>query len=83
MRNFLAVLWSVFGMAFITVVCICHVPKENQRTVDTCLGFLLGTVVSSVLLYYFGSSLGSSEKNKLLFDSNPPDSNPEDKDKKL
>lgn len=47
----------VFAASFLTI------PTENQRTIDTAIGFAFG-IVTSVASYYFGSSQGSADKDK-------------------
>jgi hypothetical protein len=34
------------------------------RFADTILGFILGTVIATMLNFWFGSSIGSKEKDK-------------------
>lgn len=58
--------WSLFGITYISVITFCPIPKENVRFADTCLGFILGTVIATMLTYFFGSSSGSKSKEDLL-----------------
>jgi len=59
----LALVWSLFAIVYITAISFLDVPQENIRFVDTVIGFLLGTVVSSIIQFFYGSSLGSKEKS--------------------
>lgn len=59
-----ATFWSIFAAGYIGFITFWHIPEENQRFADTILGFLLGTVVATILQFFFGSSMGSKEKDK-------------------
>ena len=59
-----ATFWSIFAAGYIGFITFSHIPEENQRFADTILGFLLGTVVATILQFFFGSSMGSKEKDK-------------------
>jgi hypothetical protein len=37
------------------------IPKDNHRVVDTVLGFLIGTLVATIINYYFGDSQTNSK----------------------
>jgi len=55
-RTFLAVFWSIFSAVYITCITFIHIEKSSVRFADTILGFMLGTVVATVVTYYFGSA---------------------------
>lgn len=59
-----ATFWSLFAAGYIGFITFGHIPEDNQRFADTILGFLLGTVVATILQFFFGSSMGSKEKDK-------------------
>ena len=59
-----ATFWSIFAAGYIGFITFGHIPEENQRFADTILGFLLGTVVATILQFFFGSSMGSKEKDR-------------------
>lgn len=59
-----ATFWSLFAAGYIGFITFGHIPEDNQRFADTILGFLLGTVVATILQFFFGSSVGSKEKDK-------------------
>lgn len=59
-----ATFWSVFAAGYIGFITFGTIPEDNQRFADTILGFLLGTVVATILQFFFGSSMGSKEKDK-------------------
>jgi hypothetical protein len=59
-----ATFWSLFAAGYIGFITFGTIPEDNQRFADTILGFLLGTVVATILQFFFGSSMGSKEKDK-------------------
>ena len=59
-----ATFWSIFAAGYIGFITFGTIPEDNQRFADTILGFLLGTVVATILQFFFGSSIGSKEKDK-------------------
>lgn len=63
---YLASFWSVFSVIYITLITFCTIPLQNVRFADTILGFLLGTIIATVINYFFGSSRSSALKTELL-----------------
>jgi CDP-diglyceride synthetase len=63
---YLTVFWSVAAAAYVGFITFGVIPENNVRFADTILGFILGTVVSTVLNFWFGSSIGSKEKGEAL-----------------
>ncbi len=65
----------ITSLTYIFVVTFCKIPAENLRVVDTILGFMLGTLISSVISFFYGSTKSSGEKTeqliKLSHSSNP------------
>lgn len=61
-----AIGWSVFAGIYIFTISMIQVPKDSLRFVDTVLGFLLGTVVSTILNFFFGTSRSSKAKDDTL-----------------
>lgn len=41
---------------YIFLITWIPIPEQNIRFVDTALGFLLGTVISTIIMYFFGAS---------------------------
>jgi putative flippase GtrA len=58
--------WSLVAAGYIGGVTFMNVPQANIRIVDTVLGFLLGTIVATVMNYWLGSSKGSADKTELM-----------------
>ena len=61
-----ATYWSVFATGYIVLITIAEIPEKNIRFVDVVLGFILGTVVATILNFFFGSSQSSKDKTKEL-----------------
>lgn len=58
--------WSIFAMAYFSMVTFTEIPVANQRASDTILGVLIGTVLVGIFHYLFGSTMGSLAKTKLM-----------------
>lgn len=62
---YLATFWSVIGATYLFMATFTTVV--NPKMADTVLGFLLGTIVATIINFFFGSSQGSKDKaNELL-----------------
>jgi len=59
----MATYWSLFSSGYIVAITFANVPAANQRFADTILGFLLGMAISSIIQYFFGTTLSSGQKN--------------------
>lgn len=68
-RNTLAAVWTTFAIVYILFITFHDIPEKNIRFADTILGFLLGTVVATIINFFFGSSKGSEEKTQILNDN--------------
>ena len=53
---YLASFWSIIGAAYLFLATFTEVV--NPKMADTVLGFLLGTIVATIINYFFGSSQG-------------------------
>ena len=60
---YLAALWSLAGIVYVFLATFTEVA--NGRTSDTVLGFLMGTIVSTIINYFFGSALRARPKTLL------------------
>lgn len=58
--------WSLFAMIFIFAVSFGTIQPESVRFIDSTLGFLMGTVVSTVIQFFFGSSVTSRKRTDEL-----------------
>lgn len=71
--SFLCILggvWSIYAMGYLAAITWIPVPQENRDFANIILGFLTGTVVATVINYFFGASDGSRKKDERL--SNTP-----------
>ena len=64
--NILTLIWTAFSMLYLSAVTFYAVPEGNNRNVDLILGFLIGTAISSLLSFHFGSSRSSIQKEKFI-----------------
>lgn len=63
---YLAIFWSVTAVSYIFFITFGSIPESNVRFADTILGFLLGTVVATIINFFLGSSASSKEKTEVL-----------------
>ena len=63
---YLTAFWSVCAAIYIGFITFSVIPDTNVRFADTILGFILGTVIATMLNFWFGSSIGSKEKAEVL-----------------
>lgn len=61
-----AIILTTLTMIYCGLVTFMEIPPDNVRLAYTILGVLLGTVLSQIVAYFFGSSKGSSDKNNLI-----------------
>ena len=52
---YLAGFWSIASIVYIFTITFFNVL--NERIADTIVGFLMGTIVSTIINYFYGSSL--------------------------
>ena len=63
---YLAIFWSLTAVTYIFLITFGSIPENNVRFADTILGFLLGTVVATIINFFLGSSAGSKEKTDAM-----------------
>lgn len=63
---YLAGAWSFVSMVYIFMITFVPIPPASTRFADTILGFLLGTIIATILNFFFGSSSSSQEKNSTI-----------------
>jgi len=62
---FFASFWSLMACVYIGWITFGAIPEANVRFADTCLGFVLGTIVASIMMFFFGTTVGSGNKTKM------------------
>lgn len=55
-RKILAVLYTICSIGYLTAITFLPVPTGNYDNSKIILGFILGTVVSTIINFYFGDS---------------------------
>ena len=62
-KKILGLTWFLFitSMTYIFLITFIPIPKDNIRFADTALGFILATVMGSVIGYYFGNSFSGRQ----------------------
>lgn len=55
--------WSLFAMIFIPCLIWASIPESGTRYADTILGYVMGTIVTSMFAFLLGSSQGSRMKD--------------------
>jgi transposase-like protein len=63
---YFAIGWSLCAIIYIGCITFGNIPQANIRFADTILGFVLGTIVSTILNFFFGSAHGSSDKQETI-----------------
>lgn len=63
---YLATFWSFVCVIYIFFITFGNIPESNVRFADTILGFLLGTIIATIINFFLGSSKGSSDKQDLI-----------------
>jgi ABC-type nitrate/sulfonate/bicarbonate transport system permease component len=51
----LAMFWSIIASLFLFGITFGSIPEANIRFADTILGFMLGTIISTIIGYYMGN----------------------------
>lgn len=61
---YLAMFWSVVSVIYIFSVTFYPYPDEQEQIVYTVLGFLLGTAISTIFNFFFGTSFSERGARK-------------------
>lgn len=59
---------GLFSFAFIVTIMlfIVEIPDKNRDVINIIIGVVIGTGLTGMFQYFFGSSKGSKDKTKLL-----------------
>lgn len=63
---YFAIFWSLASASYIGFITFGDIPERNVRFADTILGFVLGTLIATIVQFFYGSSKGSQEKTAAL-----------------
>lgn len=61
-----AAYWSIVSTIYIGAITFFEIPASSVRFADVIIGFLLGTVVSTIINFFFGSSKSSKDKDDAI-----------------
>lgn len=62
----LAAVWTFAAILYIGLITFCRIPENNVRFADTILGFMLATVVATILQFFFGSAISNRSKDNSI-----------------
>jgi hypothetical protein len=65
-QMFLAVVIILSAVAVLFRILMYPIPPENKDLANIVIGIIIGTGFGSVVSYYFGSSIGSRNKETTL-----------------
>lgn len=63
---YFAIGWSVVTASYIGAITFGSIPETNVRFADTVLGFLLGTLIATIIQFFYGSSSSSRMKDEKI-----------------
>lgn len=62
----------ILTFTYIFLITWLPIPEKNQRFVDIILGWLIGSVVTTIVNFFFGSSIKKSDLRKQVADEEVP-----------
>ena len=62
---YFATAWSLFSFVYLLLITFLEIPAPNIRFSDTVLGFLLGTAISGMFGFFFGSSMQTHRRSEI------------------
>ena len=63
---YFASFWSLVSAGYIGFITFGTIPAANVRFADTILGFILGTIIATLIGYFFGSTKNSQVKDATI-----------------
>jgi len=61
-----AAIVTAVSFIYFFMVTFGTVPDANKHFADIILGFMLGTLIGTIIVYFYGSSTGSVKKNETM-----------------
>ena len=59
---YFAAYWSLMATIYIFTITFMPIPETSTRFADTTLGFLLGTVIATLIGFFYGNSIKKDNK---------------------
>ena len=56
--------WTIIAAALIFGLAFFEIPEANVRFADTIIGFVLGTIIATMMGFYYGSSSKEVEREQ-------------------
>jgi len=63
---YFAIFWSLVASVYIAFITFGEIPARNVRFADTILGFILGTIIPTIVYYFYGTSRSSWKKDEVF-----------------
>lgn len=65
-RKVITVISLIALVAFLFLIFTCEIPNNNKDLAYVVGGAFIGSCISSIFNYYFGSSQGSTDKQQTI-----------------
>lgn len=59
---YFAMFWSAFAVIYIGCITFVEIPTNNVRFADVIIGFLLGTIIATIIGFFYGNSIKKENK---------------------
>lgn len=73
-KFYLVLAFAVFaftsGVVLLAGIIFGAIPKENQQMANVALGFIMNTLISTVLLYFFGGNPSNKKADTVVTGDN-------------
>ena len=63
---YFASITTLVTFSYIFLITFGNIPEKNIRFADTVLGFLLGTLLATIITFFYGTSSGSLAKTQMI-----------------
>ncbi len=75
-EKFMSYAILVVGFGYLFLLTFIPIPESGQKYADVILGFIIGTALTTIIQYWWGSSSGSASKSKVIEDLTKPPEQP-------